>query len=173
MTTDFEFSIRPDWDEIGGANEQTEGYLRSLPLSDDSVYTCTMVVCELMENGIKYGVADELIHIAVKMTDDLVRIQVENTVDSQSLSYLNELDRTLQWIRGVQDPYQAFLERIRQISREPLEGGKSNLGLIRIAHEGRANLDFILKENNRLSVSAMTRVDVEKNRSTLPRSANE
>lgn len=161
MTTEFEFSIHPDWTAISAANEQTEAHLRSLPLSADSVDTCTMVICELMENGIKYGVADHPIHVTVRMTEDLVRIQVENTVDSRSLAHLKELDRTLQWIRGVQDPYQAFLERIRQISREPMDGGKSNLGLIRIAHEGRANLDFILQENNRLSVSAMTRVDVE------------
>ena len=161
MTIDFQFSIAPDWDEINQANKKTEHHLRSMPLTEESIDTCTMVICELMENGIKYGVGHEPVVIQVNMHEDMLRIQVENTVDAESHVHLKELDRTLQWIRGVQDPYQAFLERIRQISREPMQGAKSNLGLIRIAHEGRANLDFILHENNRLSVSAMTRVDTD------------
>ena len=67
--------------------------------------------------------------MSVTITEADISIQVDNAVSQQSRNHLAELDRTLQWIRGVQDPYQAYLERIREISREPMNMARSCLGL--------------------------------------------
>ena len=70
--------------------------------------------------------------------------------------HLRKLDKTLQWIRGFQDPFQAYVQRIRKISRKPLDDEFSGLGLTRIAYEGQAILDFFLTEGNQLNVSAIS-----------------
>ena len=70
--------------------------------------------------------------------------------------HLRKLDKTLQWIRGFQDPFQAYVERIKQISRKPFDDEISGLGLVRIAYEGNAILDFFLSEDNQLNVSAVS-----------------
>lgn len=149
------FNIQPDWQEIARINEQTQAFLRQTDLPDTAIDTYTMVICELLENSIKYGNEGEAIEVKVTITETNISIEVDNAVSQQSRIHLAELDRTLQWIRGVQDPYQAYLERIREISREPMNMARSCLGLVRIAYEGRANIDFILDDNDRLSVSAM------------------
>lgn len=158
MNDELRFTIQPDWQEIARINAQTVAFLNDTSLSQAAIATYTMVICELMENGIKYGRMNETIDVAVKITKDHIRIQVDNKIDHGVRAHLKELDRTLQWIRGSQDPYQAFLERVREISREPLNEARSCLGLVRIAYEGRANLDFILDDDDRLSVSAMARL---------------
>ncbi|TGG92097.1 ATP-binding protein [Natronospirillum operosum] len=154
MSDSITFTIEPDWREIDRINNQAREFLAQTLLASSGVDTYTMVLSELMENGIKYGRGNKPIEVSVKVTRRSIRIQVDNYVDAAQLPSLKNLDRTLQWIRGIQDPYQAFLERVRQIAREPLSDGKSCLGLVRIAYEGRADLDFIL-EDDRLSVSAV------------------
>lgn len=149
------FSIQPDWHEIARINDQTQEFLRQTNLPETAIDTYTMVICELLENSIKYGSEGETIEVSVTITEADISIQVDNAINSHNRPHLAELDRTLQWIRGVQDPYQAYLERIREISREPLNMARSCLGLVRIAYEGRANIDFILDDNDRLSVSAL------------------
>lgn len=155
MKDALSFTIQPDWQEISRINDQTRAFLNRTDLPETVIETYTMVICELLENGIKYGRDGEQIEIRVALSDTDISIEVDNAVDEQARRHLSELDRTLQWIRGVQDPYQAYLERIREISREPLNLAKSCLGLIRIAYEGRASLDFIIDDNDRLSVSAL------------------
>ncbi len=155
MSDKITFTVKPDWGEIARINDQTRAFLASTRLPVTTIDTYTMVICELLENGIKYGRAGELIEVSVSIGQSSINIQVNNAIADNSRSHLRELDRTLQWIRGVQDPYQAYLERIREISREPMDMSKSCLGLIRIAYEGRASLDFILDDNDRLSVYAM------------------
>lgn len=155
MNDVLSFSIQPNWHEIARINDQTQAFLRQTDLPETAIDTYTMVICELLENGIKYGSDGENIDVTVIIGDADISIQVDNTVSSDNRPHLAELDRTLQWIRGVQDPYQAYLDRIREISREPMNMARSCLGLVRIAYEGRASIDFILDDNDRLSVSAL------------------
>lgn len=154
MTNELAFSVQSDWREIDQINTRTRAFLDNTSLSTGEVETYTMVISELMENAIKYGRAHADIDLAVGITATHIHIRVDNQVDQDHIPNLKQFDYTLQWIRGIHDPYQAFLERIREISREPLSDGKSCLGLVRIAYEGHADIDFILDEN-KLSVSAI------------------
>ena len=118
----------------------------------------TMVACELVENAIKYGYfrhENEGVLLGVRLTDSSVVVQVTNPVSEQSKTYLRELDRIIQWTRGFQDPFEAYVERVKAISGEPLSMSKSCLGIARVAYEGRAALDFYLDEDGTLSVSAV------------------
>ena len=130
-------------------------------LPAEAVDKYTMVVCELVENGIKYGhfSEDKRTSCSVRVVDrqrhDL-RAGRPTPSGSITQTYLSELDRTIQWVRGFQAPFEAYIARMKAISREPLDIDKSGLGLVRITYEGRAILDFYLDENDTLSVSAVS-----------------
>ncbi len=158
MNDELRFSIRPDWREIDRINEQAMEFLSRTSLPEAAIDTYTMVICELLENSIKYGRANENIDVRVRIVEDTITIQVSNKVRPDARSHLLELDRTLQWIRGTQDPYQAYLERVLEISRESLTESRSCLGLVRIAYEGGAEIDFVLDDGDTLSVSAVAQL---------------
>lgn len=163
MASPLKMELTTNWDEMGSVYDRAAQYFASSGLSEDAANTYTMVVCELVENGIKYGQAIEGEHgsvqVHVEVKNRTVTIQVTNAVGKTTRNHLPDLDRTIQWVRGYQDPFQAFVERMKEISREPVNLPKSGLGIVRVAYEGRAALDFILGEDDRLSVLAVSRID--------------
>ena len=145
----------------GQGQPSNPGFPISRRLSDELANRYTMVACELTENGIKYGEfgkGDEGVKVKIRLEDGNVFLEVSNPIGEGSRSYLSELDRTIQWVRGFQDPFEAYIERMRAISREPLETDRSGLGLVRITYEGRSVLDFYVAEDSTLSVSAVSEV---------------
>ncbi len=160
--SELDLRVDSDWSEVTKVNEVVADFLESSRLAPDSVAKYTMVVCELVENGIKYGSfageADS-VHVIVRIAGATISVQVVNPVGESSQVYLAELDRTIQWVRGFQAPFEAYIARMKAISREPLDIGKSGLGLVRITYEGRAVLDFFLDENDTLSVSAVSDIE--------------
>lgn len=156
MTHELELALQPDWQEVERLNDQAMRFLSEAGMTDAEVDTYTMVICELAENSIKYGDSSQPVMLSVRVDTGTVSVQVRNKVHSGAQSNLRELDQTLQWIRGVQDPYQAYLERVRELSREPIANARSCLGLIRIMYEGQADVDFVLDDDT-LNVSAQSR----------------
>lgn len=162
MGSEMTVRLRPEWSEIPAVIEKTTDFFSRIPVREATTDTFTMVVCELIENAIKYGeghdTPDTDIQVNVSVSGSQVTIQVTNTVRRDSQKELAELDRTLQWIRGFHDPFEAYLRRIREISREPINHSRSCLGIARIAYEAQADLDFVLGEENSLTVSAVARL---------------
>ena len=160
MAQQLQLTVQADWSEIERVNSEVATFLRTASLSDYDVDTYTMVVCELTENGIKYGKNDASAAVTLHVTigDRTIVISAVNGVTRNSQRHLRELDRTLQWVRGFQDPFEAYLERVKQIAREPLGQSRSCLGIVRIAYEGRAAIDFVLGEDDTLTVSVVASV---------------
>jgi len=159
---ELELRVASDWGEVGRVNQAVGEFLSGCGLPSEGVDKYTMVVCELVENGIKYGhFSDEkdAVMVRVWISGATISVLVSNPVGTYSRTYLSELDRTIQWVRGFQAPFEAYIARMKAISREPLEGDKSGLGLVRITYEGRAILDFYLDENDTLSVSAVSNLE--------------
>ena len=159
MRSSLDLTMRPAWKEIEGVRIETANFLLDQKIPDDAVQAVTMVVSELVENSVKYGIfasPESQVSITVKTYGDMIIAEVANPVDDSVIRHLKELDKTLQWIRGFQDPFQAYAERIVQISKKPLDDKFNGLGLVRIAYEGNAILDFFLSEDNLLNVSAVS-----------------
>ncbi len=159
MESELDLRVSADWSEISRVNEQVGEFLSACALSEETVQMYTMVVCELVENAIKYGTfvndSDRAeVHLAVAAST--ISVQVTHHCRETSHLYLGELDRTIQWLRSFQAPFEAYVARMKAISREPLDLDKSGLGLARITYEGRALLDFYVDENSLLSVSAVS-----------------
>ncbi len=158
MKTEFNQIINPDWNEIDRLYNAANDFFFSY-FNAEYTEMFTMITCELAENSIKYGDFKNNINkieINVKIIDKRIYILVKNPVGEFAKPYLTELDKTIQWVRGFQDPYEAYIERLKEISMEPFDNNKSGLGLVRISYEGRATLDFFINEEKILNVSAVS-----------------
>jgi hypothetical protein len=142
-------AIRPTWDPCQEA-------LRRGGLSEDESYALCMVAQELLENAVKYGDAasGRPIHLSVRIGEADVTVEVTSRVAADDTE-LHRFDRAVQWLRGYQDPFEAYVERLKLVSAESYRGGQSGLGLTRIAHEGKCLVDFYVDEESTLAVSAV------------------
>jgi len=164
MKTSIEFAVKPDWDEIEKVRNESVEFLQSHGLSDDTIHSLSMIISELIENGLKYGdfkTKGANVAVIINVATRSVSVEVLNPVDDSAFENLAKLDKTIQWIRGYQDPFEAYIERIKEVSKKPLHDLESGIGLVRIAYEGNALLDFFVAENNMLNVSAVSNLEGE------------
>jgi len=97
--------------------------------------------------------------VEINVKNESIIIEVFNPIDKSSIKNLSKLDKTIQWIRGFQDPFEAYIERLKDVSKKPLHDKESGIGLVRIAYEGNALLDFFVSDNNILNVSAIANLE--------------
>jgi hypothetical protein len=132
-------------------------FFRREGLDSDAQNALTMVACELAENATKYGHFNgekEIVKVSLAVQSATVTVTVSNPVTNRESDSLAILDHTIQWIRGFHDPFQAYLERLRDVSGQSLLSNESRLGLVRIAYEGQSTLDFYVGPDGMLVVSA-------------------
>ncbi len=150
--------VEPVWSEIDLVRQRAAAFLQQSGIDKDATDALAMVACELTENATKYGSfqsAAPRITVKVGITSRRIVVEVRNPVADADQGHLARLDRAVQWIRGHQDPFEVYLERLREVSAQRLDSSESGLGLVRIAYEGQAVLDFYVNEKNILAVSAM------------------
>ena len=122
--------------------------MHSHKIPDETIYSLSMIVSELIENGIKYGhfmMENKVLTVEINVKNEQIIIEVFNPIDKSSIKDLSKLDKTIQWIRGFQDPFEAYIERLKDVSKKPLHDKESGIGLVRIAYEGNALLDFFVE----------------------------
>lgn len=156
----LQMTVRPQWDELDAARQETVSFLRGHAFGEATIQAAEMVVCELAENATKYGAFTEPpspVAIAITVQGATVTVEVRSPVNSANDEHVRRLERAVQWIRGFQNPFEAYVERLKEVSAQSLESSESGLGLVRIAYEGQSILDFFLPEENVLSVSAVHR----------------
>jgi hypothetical protein len=159
MERALQIKLRPEWDAIPTAWDPCERHFTAHGLSHDETYGLCMVARELLENAVKYGrfaAGAPPIDLVVEVGAREVTVEVKNPVGVDS-EHLREFDRAVQWIRGFQDPFEAYVERLKIASAQAWGSGRSGLGLTRIAYEGHCALDFYVDASNTLAVSAVRR----------------
>ena len=157
----FKVGFSPEWREIDRIVAETVDFLTKRGLSSDSTSTCVMIITELVENALKYGKAqpaDESFGVSVELHNGSVVVEVTNPIDASSSRHIERLDYMVQWIRGYQDPFEAYIQRLKEVAKKSLSDPESGLGLARIAYEGGSVLDFFVNESDVLNVSAMTQL---------------
>lgn len=149
-------TMPPVWEQIDELRSRCESFLLGHGVHPDVAQAVAMVTSELGENAAKYGTYQgaETMDVKVSLTPARITVEVRNPVSPDQAEQLGLLDRTIQWIRGFQDPFQAYLERMREVSGQSLASSESRLGLVRIAYEGQSALDFFVGDDNILVVSA-------------------
>lgn len=154
LTTDFP----PDWDRIQGAWDACMDYLAKNNIDPEASYALCTVVLELLENAVKYGAFNDD-HDRIKLElrvwqNNFTTIEVRTPLSADTTN-LRRLDRMLQWIRGFQDPFEAYVERLKEVAATPFGDSETGLGLVRIAYEGQCILDFFVDDQNVLAMSAV------------------
>ena len=158
MEKSINLIVKPKWNDVEEVRNKSTDFLRSNGFSKDGTEAITMVISELIENGIKYGsfASEDNVTANIHIGDKILTVEVIHPVDETTYVHLRNLDKTIQWIRGFQDPFEAFIERLKEVSKKPLGDEESGFGLVRIAYEGKAILDFFVNEDNILNVSAVS-----------------
>jgi hypothetical protein len=153
----LELELPSEWSAVKAVWDRCRAMLRGAGLGDDEAYALAMVSQELLENAVKYGARDGrgiTLSLKVEREDVVVEVRSQVGVDDE---HLRTFDRTVQWIRGHQDPFEAYVERLKQVAVRPYRPGESGLGLARIAYEARCALDFYVDAGSTLAVSAVYR----------------
>jgi hypothetical protein len=155
----LELQLCPVWDEVERARGECRRFLEELGADEATRDAVCMVASEILENAIKYGhFPDENQKFPCKIEAgrDGLLVEAWSPVPEAGIAEnLGRFDSIVQWIRSFQSPFQAYLERLKLVAGQPLDDSESGLGLIRIAYEGEAILDFYVNENNILHVSAL------------------
>jgi hypothetical protein len=151
-------TMKPDWEEIHRARENCARYLADCKFSSEVINAITMVVHELLENALKYGnyeKNDVCITYSLQVSKNKIITEVINPISGEDTPHFKMLDKTIQWIRGYQNPFEAYIEKLKEVSERPLKNKESGLGLVRVAYEGMSILDFYLRSDNYICVSAV------------------
>lgn len=151
--------MRPEWQQIESTRLQCENFLQAMDFPADVRESLCMITSEFLENAIKYGAFREgLPHIPLVIEADSygILMEVKSPLESSRTEKdMRRLDYMVQWIRSYQSPFQAYLERLKLVASQPMEDEESGLGLVRIAYEGEAIIDFFVDDNDTLSISAL------------------
>ena len=162
MKNTLKLNLKPIWRDINKAGEKSVCFLRSHGFSDDTVQIQINILNGLIKNGIKYAnftpSANE-ISVRLQIDNCNYTIEVTNPVDETCRNRLKELDKTIQFIRGYQDPYEAYSIKMAEIAAHRSDAAANDLGLVKIACEGGAILDFFVSEDNFLNLSAVGNFD--------------
>lgn len=153
----LERRLVPNWETAKGEWAPLKAFFAECGLDQNESYAMAMTASELLENAIKYGSwarEGEEITLAVEVSQRAVVVEVENPVTDDRTS-LRQLDERIQWMRGFQSPFQAYVERLKLVSSQSYQEGESGLGLCRIAYEARCLLDFYVTGAGRLAMSAV------------------
>jgi len=156
------FKLIPVKHEIESVMDKIASLLRSLKFTDYSVQTQTMIIRQLLKNGIKYSnfaASETEITIGIHITDKTITFEVMNPVDPKSSDSLRELDKTIQFIQGYQDPFEAFIIKHKEAVKNTYQAESDGLENARIAYKGNVTLDFIIGENNTLIQSAVGKLE--------------
>jgi len=153
--------LKLDYRIIDTAEKRSSYFLRSHGFSDHTVQIQIDIITELIKNAIKYAdfTSAAEIYVRLQINKNTYTIEVINPIDETCSGRLMELDKTIQFIRGYQDPYEAYLMKMAEIAADPSKAEANDLGLAKIAYEGGAILDFFISEDNFLNVSAVGSFD--------------
>lgn len=158
LTGRLERTLPPDWDLAKRVFDDSKRFFLEHGLDADEAYAMAMTSSELLENAVKYGdwsrdAAEQITYLA-EIEGRAVTVEVQSPV-ADDPGALRKLDDQIQWIRGFQSPFEAYVERLKLLSSQPYREGQSGLGLIRIAYEARGLVDFYVTPDRRLAMSAV------------------
>lgn len=152
----LELRLRPDWDAVKAVWEACRGMLERSGLDGDEAYSLAMVAQELLENAVKYGAADaEAIHLSLRVEEEDVTVEVRSRL-GEDQARVRAFGGVVERLRQSPDALAAYVERLRQAAVRPALAGGSELGLARIAYEGKCALEYRV-DSGFLAVSAVYR----------------
>lgn len=155
--TTLELTLPPEWNAVTAVWEACRGMLERSGLPADDAYSLAMVAQELLENAVKYGASlpEDAIRLSLRVDDTDVTVEVRSRVCEEDASF-HAFGRAVRQLQQSRDAFGAYVERLQRAALRPYAPGESELGLARIAYEGRCALDYRV-DAGFLAVSAVYR----------------
>ena len=163
MKKSISFKLKPGNEEFEKISRKGCAFLRENGVSGDAVQTQMMILWGLIIRGKEFDSlrpANKGMTIYLLVEKKIVTVEVRKPVGESSLHNfrkLNELDKTIQLIRGGQDPLEQYRKRL-QASAKFNNDNTNDFELARIAYETGADIDFYVNEDNILNLSAVRRL---------------
>jgi hypothetical protein len=137
----LELSLPPEWDSVRAGWGACHGLLSGAGLAADEADAISMVAQELIENAVKYGGEADAIRLSLKVEERGITVEVRSRVPDDA-AHLATLGGAVERLRACPDPHQAWVELLQRAADRPSAESGSELGLARIAYEGRCALDY-------------------------------
>ncbi len=154
---EINLSLGMNWENTNYIHEAIWNISHCFTQSEVYSYRISMVSIEMIENAMKYGddtyKKNDAILFSLRGNTEEITIEVKNHSNENQESNINNLDSMIQWVRGYQNPYEAYIECLKRSSKH--RKTESKLGIARMAYEGGALTDFYLDDKNRVAVSAI------------------
>ncbi len=149
----FEIIFQQKWSYVRSIWEFIRGLLSIMLRNHKVVEIIAVAVVELAENAVKYSSNDttEPVKISLDVDKENKKVIIEtfNIADDEHVEILqSELNRVTQ----KRDAREIYLEKLREVAVRV--DGKSQLGLIRIIYESKAELKMKLEDKNKVFLIA-------------------
>ena len=151
------FSMNSNRNEIEIASEKTSHFLKSHGFSHKAVREQIMIVEELIKTCMQYSGIRSLqnkVRVQIEVSKDKIIFEVSSPINGIPKKQLEELDKTIQFIHGYQDPFEAYLKL-----KAKSGNGSNGLALAKLSHEGKTTIDFFVSEDNIINMSAVRRIN--------------
>ncbi|MEM7183314.1 MAG: hypothetical protein AAF518_20545 [Spirochaetota bacterium] len=152
----FSIELSPLWSLISQVKDKVNGLMQGY--SQGQIDFAVMVMSELMENAIKYGVSHtELPYVGITFVLDegIVTITISNGIydEEQIQDFLKIMDKII----ASENKEELYIMRMQEILEHPEVGG-SQLGLYRITSEAMYDLSYTI-ENKILTINATKKME--------------
>lgn len=150
--------MRPTAAGINRTERKLISFLESHGTAACAIRKEIMVFRELVARGKSFysdrSPETEMI-VCVEIGDSQITIEISHPIATKLDQRLADLDRTIQFIRSFQDPFEPYCMKQIEIAVNPLPEAEMGLGLAKIAYEANAIVDFYVSEDNVLNLSAI------------------
>jgi len=150
-------SISPSHDAIAALYHQIGNSIRDMSNDRDFASALSRGAAELLDNAVRHGYHEDhkknSVHLSLKTNEKHATIEVRNKIRPEDEANLDKLDDIIQKIRGYSSPLEAFRESVKEAKNS--NTGDTCLGLVRLAYETGADLDFYMSADDEIAVSAV------------------
>ena len=157
MNKSIRFIVIPNEIKSDKIREKTLNFFESQGLAKKLAHEQVNILIGLMENCLYYSGCispKDKMSISIFISEDSITTEVSNPIKSLENNKLNKLDKTIQFIRGYQDPFEAYM-----LLQSEYNEGSSELALAKLACESRSLIDFFVSADNIISMSAFRKLN--------------
>jgi hypothetical protein len=164
MDKSIEFELKYGSGETEKLEQKCSNFLKYHGCPEGTIQAQLMILRELVLSGEKLdgcrpSESETTVHLHIE--NDSITVEVKKPVDESTYGKLQELDKTIQWIRGCQDPLEPYMIKPAETADTYHISGANGLALARLAYEANAIIDFYVSEDNILNLSAVRNLDAD------------
>jgi len=152
------FKFNKDWSEAERLMENMIALLKAHDCSDDFTRTQIEIIEQLIEKGSHFGkrnAGDPEMTVCLSIEEGEVTAEVKSKVSESDFDKLEDLDRTIQRLRGSQVPYRPSMGNYRPVHGHTKNISMNGSELGRLAFDAGVDFDFFVDEEDILNLFAV------------------